>query len=74
MAIQTLYINVGADAVQFPLPLLNQMRRRDNQHHLIVCDLSAQFFDHTGGYGNRGGAADQGFADPHLADQQDAVA
>jgi hypothetical protein len=74
MAIQTLNINVAADAVQFALPLLDQMRWCDNQDDLIVRDLPTQLLNDTGGYRNRGGAADQGFADPHLADQQDAVA
>jgi hypothetical protein len=74
MAIQAFDENIAADAVEFAFPLLNQMRRRDNQHHLIVRDLSAQLLDDTCRQCNRGGAADQGFADPHLAHQQDAVA
>jgi len=44
--------------VQFALPLLNQMRRGDNQHHLIVSYLPAQFLDDLCGYRNRGRAAD----------------
>jgi hypothetical protein len=59
--------------VEFALPLLDQVRWGDNQHHLIVCDLSTQLLNHTGGYRNRSGTADQGFADTHLTDQQDAV-
>ncbi len=73
MAIQALHKNVAADAVEFSFPLLDQMRRRDNQHHLIVRDLSPQLLDDTCRQCNRGGAADQGFADPHLSDEQDAV-
>jgi len=74
VAVQALDENIAADAVQFALPLLDQMRRRDNQHHLIVRDLSAQLLDDTCRQRYRGGAADQSLADPHLSNEQNAVA
>ena len=40
VAIQAFDINIAADAVQFALPLLNQVRRGDDENHLIVPDLS----------------------------------
>lgn len=73
MAIQSLNQNVAADTVQFALPFFDQMRRCDDKHYLIVGDLPAQFLNDAGSDGNRSGASNQGFADPHLAHQQDAV-
>jgi hypothetical protein len=73
MAIQALHVDIAADAVEFALPLFDQVRRRDDENHLMLPDLPAQLLDDLCGYRNRGRASDQGFADPHLADQQDAV-
>ncbi len=73
MAIQTLYINVAADAVEFALPLLDQMRWRDNQYHLIVPDLTAQLLDHACRHRNRRRTTHERLPGAHAAHQQDAV-
>lgn len=73
MAIQSLNQNVATDTVQFTLPLLDQMRWRDNQYHLIVTDLTAQLLDHAGGNTNGSRPAHERLARTHAANEQNAV-
>lgn len=73
MAIQPFDVDIAADTVQFALPFLDQMRWGDNQHHLIVSDLSTQLLDHTGGDADGGRPSHERLTCPHAANQQDAV-
>lgn len=73
MAVQAFDIYVAADAVQFALPFLDQMRRGNNQHHLIISDLPAQFFNNTRGDADGSGPTHERLTCAHAANQQDAV-
>lgn len=73
MPIQPFDVDIPADAVQFAFPFLDQMRRCDNQDHLIVPDLSAQLLNHAGGNADGGRPAHERLTRPHAANEQDAV-
>jgi hypothetical protein len=74
MPIQTVGDDLRADRAEFALPLLDQMRRRDHQHHLIVAHLPAQRLDNARSNGNRRRPSHRRLAGAHRANEQDAVA
>ena len=54
VTIQPLHMQMVADAVQLALPLLDQMRGRDDEDHLVAADLITQIGDHARGNCDRG--------------------
>lgn len=62
------------DARQFPLPFIDQVGRRDDERDLIRAHFPLKSGGDVGGNGNRGCASERCLADPHLSNEQDAVA
>ena len=74
MTVEFLDSDIAADTEQFPLPFVQQMRRSDNQNHLICTDVLLQIPYRTGGNSDGRRPSERGFSATHLADKEDAIA
>ena len=70
VAFQMLDKDIGIDADKFALPFFHQMRRTDNQHHLIISDIRLHLLYDLPRDSDSCTASDGGFSDPHLTHEQ----
>ncbi len=60
MAVQLLHVDLAAEALDFPLPLVYQGRRRHDEDHLIRAHLALERVQHMTAQGDGSCAAEGG--------------
>ena len=70
MAVEPFDDDVGMNAGEFALPLLDEMRRRDDQHNLIGTHSVPEGLDDIGRNRNGGCSPHGRLSGAHLTDQQ----
>jgi len=73
MAVKPLDVRFRRDTDQFAFPFVQQMRRRDDQDHLIRANIVRQWFRDTRRNADGCRSAHQRFARPHTSNQEDTV-